>query len=404
MLARIVRPSGLVAMVLHNRIRHMDSPTLNGGAVWTGPIPLAPASTAGHWHADCTDVVGNRLGTNPFDLARQYTYLWIVNGPNRYTGDQWTYNDYVAGSPTGFPTWSPAAPSLSAAFVRGLARTNPNRAFVDTPVFLFELKDIPQLVYDWGRQIRYAHTRFYWNRAGVDLREVPRYIASKYVEYQFGIDPFVRDLQKMLDVVGQVDKKVKQLKHLQQGFSRRHATVFSDEKYENRVTPKFVSGLYNEQNTFSYQLTQTRRDWVSTTWNAIYPESLPKTDDELRNLARTLAFGWDISFSTLWEAMPWSWLFDWFGNVGDIFAATRNHIPVNHTGSCVMTERKLRLTNFRWENRVGPLSVTFTPYHYITMKRQVAPLVVYPEFSLPFLNGGQLSILSALSVLKGRHS
>jgi hypothetical protein len=45
-------------------------------------------------------------------------------------------------------------------------------------------------------------------------------------------------------------------------------------------------------------------------------------------------------------------------------------------------------------------SVKALPYRSLTKQRRPAPLVAYPEFSLPFLTGGQLSILSALSVTR----
>lgn len=390
-------------MASHSRNRSRDSIPITGSATWVDPSTSLPPSYKTFWtHENNIDVVGNRSGVNPWDYQSQDTYLWTVNGQNKVSNSlAWLYNDYPGGSATGFPPWADGAPSLSRALVSALARTNPNRAKVDTPVFLFELRDIPRMIRDWGNDILVAKnwlfTELDTHGHLIDLRTAPRRIANNYLAYQYGIAPFISDLQKMLDVVGSVDKKLSELKHLKQGSSRRHATVFNAEKSENRVT-RYISGLYQESNSFSSYFIQTKKVWVSVNWKPLNPSSLPKTDDELRELARRLAFGWEFSLAQLWEAMPWSWLFDWFGNIGDIFNASRNTIPCEWSESAIMTERILRLTGFSWVTHVGPVRVSVPNYHYRILKRELAPIVVYPEFNLPIFDGRQLSILSALGV------
>jgi hypothetical protein len=291
------------------------------------------------------------------------------------------------------------SPSDNAALAMGLARTNPNRPEVDLPVFLFELADIPNMLRRWGQEIMRTPFRI---GGAKDLRFLPRQSARRYIEYQFGILPFLRDLAKILDFQGTVDKKVAALKKLGNPLATSSSATVWSAFAQSGPWNDYATTLYQEHRQVTSMYRTDWKAWVSTKWKSQIPLPAPGSYDE-RQLARRLAFGEDISFSTLWEAMPWSWLIDWFSNIGDIAMAHRNTIPVTHGGSCVMrmATSKSVITGYILPVSGDTISVNMPPFLYQTKSRGVmgdaAPL---PEFNLPFLSGEQLSILSALAVLK----
>jgi hypothetical protein len=231
--------------------------------------------------------------------------------------------------------------------------------------------------------------------------DIPIGTAKRNLEYQFGIMPIVNDLIKMLKFQELTDKRFRALKDLSKGSSVRHATVYQDTSVEPWSGSTFLTGLYQETTKIRWRMQTDRRIWVSTRWNTDAP--LPDSDQELQRLANQLVVGSNISFATLWNAMPWSWLVDWFSNTGDIIQGWENTIPVNHTGSCIMRHTRKQVNAWEWtvEPSGGRQTLAPIPNLRETKFRSAAPSFVLPEFYLPGLTGGQLSILSALTVVKG---
>lgn len=377
-----------------SRIRSRSYSVPTGSAKWYNNT-LGDAPSYFSVSEVCSDVVGNWNGVNPFSLTRTSTLLWTLQGKARADGLSWTYNGYCrAGSPGPHTAALTQEPTDNQALSEALARTNPNRSVIDLPIFLFELREIPQLL----RHFSELGFKKFKDRP---LRE----IGSNYLTWEYGIKPFTADLVRMMDFTNHTEKRLRELRNLQSGKGGlgRKWTVWRD-KAPFAPWTTFASALYSEGNMVSAIWHTEREKWVSTRWVPTTDLST-MTDDELRARANRIVFGLDLSFATLWEAMPWSWLIDWFSNVGDIMSQTRNTIPVKHDGSCVMRRTRTRLTSVtpvsgpglgHFRANAGPYSVRTellrTPMFFGPM----------PEFNLPFLNGRQLSILSAIVVTRGR--
>jgi hypothetical protein len=258
-------------------------------------------------------------------------------------------------------------------------------------VFLAELRDIPRLLQ------YFAHIGF------KAFRDKPiRSVSEAYLTWEYGVKAMMSDVVKALDFVNHTEKRFRELKNLQASKTglRRIWTTWRDESL-GTPTNIVATGLYAEANVVRYQVGTIRRKWVSTRW--IPQVDLSSfSDDELRHKANRIVFGTDLSFATLWEAMPWSWLIDWFSNVGDIMSQTRNTIPVKHDGSCVMRKAIHRMKSAKLISGPGLHIAWCKPGYGQRIQLRRTPMVFgpLPEFNLPFLNGRQLSILSALGVLK----
>lgn len=376
------------------RVRTRSIGQAGGTATWYDGI-LSPKPSSSLWSEECGDITGNFDGVNPFTLTRTNNLAWALYGRMRANGYGWTYNGYVKTSTPGnhFNTTS-VEPTDNETLSEALARTNPNRVIVDTPVFLAELREIPRLVSHFAQ-------------LGMkQFRDKPiSSVASNYLTWEYGVSTYMRDLYGMMQFQNHVEQRLRELKNLQSGQAGlgRKWTVWKDTVVGSPWVT-YASPLYQESNMVSAIWATERKKWASTRWVPINDIS-SFNDDHLRRLANRIVFGRDISFSTLWEAMPWSWMIDWFSNIGDLASLSRNTLPVKHDGSCVMQSTRTRVLS------VTPVSGPGLGYFSasagksetrVTLRRTPWTFGPLPEFNLPFLSGKQLSILSAISVTRRR--
>jgi len=261
-----------------------------------------------------------------------------------------------------------------------LARTNPSRPVVDIPVFIGELGDLPRLV----------------QRAGGGLI---RELASANLSYQFGIKPLVSDLTAMLDFVDHVDKRMTELRALQESGLRRKRNLAS-----GSANATVASDPTNTAPIWVNVDCRIRRTTLVKTWGFVrwFPTGdFPATDRALLKLARRSVMGLTIDGSTAWELIPFSWLADWFSNTGDLLKANRNIVPCTHGPVNIMRRSYT-------EHRYSVISDTTGRYdrqwtiHRETKSRVVATATL--QAHMPLLSLRQLSILGSLIVLRsGRY-
>ncbi len=344
------------------------------------------------------DFVGNRGGDNPLLHWREASCGALISGvipgywdcrnipfPNSHVG--WT--DFWQQ----YPKVPPA--SDNHLFLQGKAQGNPNRPSVDLPVFLFELRDIPGMIKDWGDDIKRAGRI----SGGQYLTESPAAVAKRYVEYQFGIKPVIDDVKKMLDFQKSVERKLKAVENLsKRGVENSNNTVYEDERTTHEGV-SLLSALYMESRTARTKTTINRKYWTSTRWEAT--GDIPRTSEDKYQLAVRLAYGLDISFATMWEAMPWSWLIDWFSDIGLAMQQTRGTIPVRAARQCLMKKTWISM-NIMEVYSEFPVTVTPIPEQSVHRERVLAGPVLNVDWNLPFLTGSQAAILSSLAVLKGQ--
>lgn len=275
----------------------------------------------------------------------------------------------------------PNIPDSTAAITTMMAKTNPSRPEVSVPNFIFELKDIPEMLHLKGK--KHAESR----------------PGNSAVAYNFGWDLLIKDLIALTDFTSQVDKRVKELKALHaKGGLRRKRTLFDESVSESNyhVFQSFTAWVDGT-------LTKKTRAvvWATCRWNPASPDIPSATD--LVDLARRVVHGWDFSSSGLasviWEATPWSWFSDYFLNVGDYLNATRNAVGATAGSGCVMyhvttTETgKIQSTSPGF-GAIGP------KYVYETKSRVLATAGL--TASLPFLSAKQMANLSSIAFNLGR--
>jgi hypothetical protein len=340
------------------------------------------------------DWVGNPYGVNSL-YKEEHRRVWgITNGQ---TSPNWICSGFYESSfvaPSGASLEPP--PSDSAAALEAMANTNPSRPEVDLPVFLFELKDFPRMVRQMGNIVKElgAFTRGDLRKSG----GLPGAgLADQYLSQQFGWQPLVGDLARMMDFVGNTERRAAELKrlHSERGL-RRNYRVWEDPGIENSWL-SYLGPSYGATARGYVKYRTKRSKWVSLEWKPLTAPTF-NTDEEAMNEARNLVFGLNLSPASLWEAMPWSWLIDWFSNCGDFLNAHRNRIPVTCTNICVMTKEETVYTDFTFDSNPWNATVKLQNPVYVVKQRNPVGGFLLPEFFDPFLDGRQSAILSSLAI------
>jgi hypothetical protein len=341
----------------------------------------------------CDDVVDNWEGVNPFLVTHRFTYYPVLGGKELHA------NGSVLREFVDFPlAYRPGAPDPVAQFANYsslelsnlaweiLGKTNPNVPHVSVPQGLGELKDLPDLVNGWGGNIL-------------------RRIAKGYLSWRWAIAPMIGDLKKLLKFVKAVDERIIHLMRLRDGQTLRRRCHLG--KTTVKPAPSYVI-LHSEGAVLKgwRQVTYTSEVWGTAQWKLDPSSNLPQLGyGPLKDLARRLALGITSheALSVAWELTPWSWLADWFGDLGDVIAATNNTVPLTWEKVCLMRTR-IGKSDYVLDKSASATWPTFKGWYvedYTRKERQIVfPITPVPIPFLPILDGGKLSILASLAALR----
>lgn len=183
--------------------------------------------------------------------------------------------------------------------------------------------------------------------------------------------PLYRDLSKLFGYAEQLNRRTDELKRLYRpGGLRRRIPIWSAAS----------SGSLGDMTVLSLDgaivdvelLFHSRREiWGTAKWLPDNP--LPPSDHDLVNTAKAAIHGWNISLSSIWELVPWSWMGDYFANIGDYLAVHRNNVGAHPSEVCIMDHQ---VTHYVQSNlRRSPwLSATPGQWYYETKSRRLGDL------------------------------
>jgi len=369
---------------------HTGSFTFDGGPPFYDSMTLGVAE-------ECNDIVGNRLGANPFahwHIDRDYPFLDGATGV-------WEFNQYPIGhhspyfpDPIGAfaePNWLEQA---NLAF-KILAETNPSSPHVSLPSAIGELKDLPMLIKSWGQNVLKK----------LSLGNVVKDIAGGNLWVRFGLRPMLSDIKKLTQFVKVSNEKFTQLRRLRDGKTLRKRINLG---YDQVISSK-ENVIMHSQGAFitgTRQNIYTSKSWGSAEWKLLPDSDIPHmSDEELMKFSRRLVLGVTSygALETAWELLPWSWLVDWFSNVGEFIAAHNNSVPCTSGRVCYMRTTK-GIAVFEVDHASIPAGITLGGQYKLEVTRKlrlpVAALSPVPLPYLPILDGGKLSILASLAALR----
>lgn len=268
---------------------------------------------------------------------------------------------------------------------KAFALAKPTNPLTDLGVFLGELRDLGGL----------------FHASLQSLKDIANY----YLSIEFGWKPLLRDIMSWFTKCIKLDEQFRWLIRNNGKPVRRRVDLLSDNVSGVLST---ITSIGITRNTYvdwpgrsplvsswGRQITWTKQTKVWASGEFIFylgDVTLPSTEAYLKHGL----LGLRLTPAVVWNLIPWSWLFDWFTNVGDVLDALSEQVA-ERTVSRYLYVMKETYRTYSWSGTDG--WYTHNAHHnYVTKVRDI----VHP-FGLSFggtLSARQLQILAALGAQK----
>ena len=293
-----------------------------------------------------------------------------------WTVTPWKFHNSIAGAK--FSTNTLAA--------KALASANPNTPNIDLPVSIIELRELPQLLRDAGT-IALNTAR----------RKHAKASARANLAAQFGVAPVISDMLTLMDFVEKVAQRERYLRRLNSEKPVRIKRKITEQNWDTNFTHS--GGLPLGVSSIKINYLTTSVYWFTMRAHL----SVLMTERDIQTHAFKLVLGIDtVSVKQLWELLPWSWLIDWFSDVGDILAAYRNGIPFIWSNLNVMCRTEYKMSG-TIQGMISTINADITSPAGIAVHKTRTPVPTvwaYPTLRIPYLSAKQWSILTSLAVLR----
>lgn len=238
-------------------------------------------------------------------------------------------------------------------------------------------------------------------------------IGDYYLAQKFGWDPLLRDIRDFIITQIKSQEILKQLIR-DNGKPVRRAIKLSDTrtavnegKGPGNLGPQLVTGFYRDPSGYHNVISDYQRVWASAQFVYHLPDG-PRDIKWTAQMKRRI-FGFRPSPAVVYNAMPWSWLVDWFLDVGYLVDNLQTNLVDRLAANYfyVMMERgrqgtnTVRSTYYRYPTG-EPFTVTATGLHKSGIKTRVKGDPFGWGTADNSLSGVQTSILGALGLSRLR--
>jgi hemolysin-activating ACP:hemolysin acyltransferase len=393
---------------------HQDKGYRDGGPFLTANILLPAFTVKGQ----------GTFKTVPEDSDPSFYYLYKGGFSDpELTGDLISDNDYqkigrLPGPTAGF------LPSLDDIGSQAYARLRPQLEKAGLMVALREAKDIPGMLKTTAGNFRDLYLAMGGSKSSQLMH--PKSVADSFLNHHFGWVPFIKDLRQFHDVFQNSEKYIDQISRDNNRWIKRVRVMETTEKETlvskggitgavspwigappwNMCRSQNVPGIGNTMANWTISEQLQTRVWAMGQFRYYRPEfdlSNPDYSSQWNDLQRRLLlYGARISPSNVWKSTPWTWLIDWFSNIGDHIDLV-NDIAIDGIVSKYMYVMRhsvrrfiLRSTMYYWQS-----SLTLDWIRYVETKQRQRAWTPY-GFSLfgKDLSAKQWAILGALGISK----
>jgi len=191
-----------------------------------------------------------------------------------------------------------------------ISQTIPTNPVVDGSVALAELfrEGLPSMI---GSALLKNRASFF------------KSLGSEYLNIEFGWKPLVSDLQNAAKAVVESEKIIRNLiKHSGKDLRRKRLLppeISTVPGFLNNVNPSNLGPRWTSPTTMFTTDRTVRQQWFSGCYVYHYDPSRMTELSRIATQARIL-YGLKLTPDVLWNLAPWSWLVDWFANVGPILS------------------------------------------------------------------------------------
>lgn len=229
-------------------------------------------------------------------------------------------------------------------------RFKPAKPTADLGVFVGEIHDVPRMLQTTAKGFHNL-----WRSMGGSRTDFgPKRVADHWLNTQFGWLPFLSDMRKFVKAYTDSETIYNRLRRDNGQWVKRGGTIvdrvedLANPTSSETVTahaPPMVSCFYldtQKQGAYVGTSTKQERAWFEARFRYYMPmlESVNGMEDLRFKLWN---WGANISPSLLWELTPWSWLIDYFSNVGDVLSNMDSALTSNLVAKYAYVMRTVEL-------------------------------------------------------------
>lgn len=362
-------------------------------------------SDGGHsFHTARVDISpGSFLHTNASGIVRQGTHVPYIRllERDRLFLNQSSPQNLGFGQATGrnliyaHPDQAVHQNSLDLLVKGAVHNTIPNASQFGWGETIVELLrgNFPKLLPDFVKRITRGRQ--------LDPKATGRSLGSDYLNARFGIEPIMRD------ILGTISHLMDVHDNLYDNYKRsRHTQQVSSTYRENRTSVLFPEGSSAEfQRLPEFTSTLVSDSRLVCKYSKVQPTGRAQKfyDEAVEILNR-----YGVNQRLAWDLIPYSWLVDWFGNIGSSIEAAAAFNPTNGR----------YLTTYSWSTRKTTYLSVCPPFSRsiwagrpdretvsagwcnVVIKERLPVSPFGPNFALPSLSPYQWSILVSLGLAR----
>lgn len=156
--------------------------------------------------------------------------------------------------------------------------------------------------------------------------------SGEFLNYQFGILPLLSDVKDAGSAVIHATSYIKQALRDEGKLVRRKQKldpmITTESLHSGRISPTIIKAPGTWTGTtgkYQWQYDVVRRTEVTWSFSGAFQyylgENFRSSNELIRNAARfKWLLGLDLNPATVYQVSPWSWLADWFANLGDVIS------------------------------------------------------------------------------------
>lgn len=339
----------------------------------------------------CDDIVGNRTGVNPLSIHR----VTVEGG----TVDRNSANRQLVNYPIPLTASDPALPPMpdtSDLATRLAGQTGPLTPRVNVPLALYELKDIPRMLKFLG-DVKHKLAR------PQELRNTSfsKLGAEATLQTQFGWLPLMQDLSRLMDFSETVNRRQRELQKTNERGGNKRRVNFDDSQNEYTEPNALIFSKWGVARTDLHH-SETIRSWGSMAWTLREGQSFGTEATYIEAFRAALGLNPSHIPLTVWKALPWTWMIDWFTNMSNVISANTNSVFYKPSNICIMVERTHKVS---WGDvsfgGKDPGTVSGGNVTHTHKSRDVHPATYFlPSMRLPFMDSFKLSVLGSLAIMR----